>query len=110
LSNDTDGTAAIVVSESDTPADALVAAIIGYHGGPATAANPVIQRYAEGVRIRPWRYCTYAWREFEGDPIEDYPSWWAENGDGKTSILVADFSDLDIFGIGDEALASNEEE
>lgn len=104
LHNDTDGLAAIVVESAVTsPEWALVEAVTAYHGGPATVDNPVIREVARGVRIRKWFYCTEEWLEFEGVGDEGYPSWWAENGDGKTFIWVADLSDIDVFDVGDRA-------
>jgi hypothetical protein len=51
-----------------------------FHGMSRDEVGPYV--------LRRWRFCTAGWREANGIP-GDYDSWWAEDGDGASTIDVA---------------------
>ena len=92
----------IVVPEGTEPMAALLAMLEAGHGSGQDKydlTHPALVEAASEVRISLWRSCTKPWREDRG--VDDWDSYWAEDGDGKRTLRVA-YYDGSIYDLGDQ--------
>lgn len=96
------GYALVLASASDDRYVAMVDLITYCYGGTWPAGNVVLAEAAATLRVETWRSCTKSYRESMGVDDEWSPDWWAPDGDGARSVVVA-YYDGDAYGLGERA-------
>ena len=99
---------AVVVPPGTEPIDALIHLVKEECGGETwSRTNPTLVEAAENVRIQIWYSCTKAWKQNNWVDEPDDP-YWAPDGDGKRTLLVA-YYDGNTYALGDDAQAHEKE-
>lgn len=94
---------ALVVAALDADRYTAMADLLTYaYGGTWERGNAVIEEAAEALRIETWHSCTKRYREAMGVE-EDAESWWAADGDGARTIVVAYHDNDGLYDLGDLA-------